>query len=111
MALKMAAVTFRILVFLSSCIGVSSASTPTIISNPDTYEAQDGIYITEHRVDDSGTKWTQKASLGRLEVLANDMALNLPFESCMEEKLTRQNKYTDHLGQNSKFKEIHQVLV
>lgn len=76
---------------------------------PDRYEVRDGIFKLAHRVDDNGTQWTQKVSLERLEVLANDRALNLPFASCTEEKFTRQNKYADHLGQDSKFEEIHQV--
>lgn len=110
MALKMTAqFTFSVLMFLF-LIGMSSSSSPTMISNPDWYEVRDGSYSKAHRVDDSTAQWTQQVSLERLEVLANDMALHLPFESCTEEKLTRQNKYADHLGQNSKFEEVHQVL-
>ena len=85
------------------------APSPTVISMPDWYEVRDGTFKLAHRVDDNGTQWTQKVSLERLEVLANDRALNLPLASCTEEKLTRQNKYADHLGQDSKFEEIHQV--
>ena len=85
------------------------APSPTVISMQDWYEVRDGTVKLTHRVDDNGTQWTQKVSLERLEVLANDRALNLPLASCTEEKLTRQNKYADHLGQDSKFEEIHQV--
>ena len=85
------------------------APSPTVISMPDWYEVRDGTFKLAHRVDDNGTQWTQKVSLERLEVLANDRALNLPLASCTEEKFTRQNKYADHLGQDSKFEEIHQV--
>lgn len=91
-------------------IVLSFASSPMIIANPDWYEVRDGSYGKANRVDESGAQWTQKVSLERLEVLENDLAFNLPFESCTEDKLTRQNKYADHLGQNSKFVEVHQVL-
>lgn len=87
----------------------TAAPSPAVISMPDRYEVRDGIFKLAHRLDDNGTQWTQKVSLERLEVLANDRALNLPFASCTEEKFTRQNKYADHLGQDSKFEEIHQV--
>lgn len=110
MGLKMATGFTFIILVLSLCSSVLSDSTPVIISNPDRYEVRDGRYYIEHLVDQSGTRWTRKVSLERLEVLANDMILDLPFESCTEEKLTRQNKYADHLGQNSKFEEIHQVI-
>lgn len=103
--------TFSLLV-LSLFIGIfTAASSPAIISVPDRYEVRDGTFNKAHRVDDNGTQWTQKVNLERLEVLANDRAINLPFASCTEEKLTTRNKYTDHLGQDSKFEEIHQVLL
>ena len=89
----------------------TAASSPAVISMPDRYEVRDGTLKLAHRTDDNGTQWTQKVSLERLEVLANDRALNLPLASCIEEKFTRQNKYADHLGQDSKFEEIHQVLL
>lgn len=90
-------------------IHIASTSTPTIISIQDWYEVRDGGYVVERRVDDKGAQWTQKASLDRLEVLANDIALNLTLESCTEDKSTQQNLYADHGGQNSKFQEVHQV--
>lgn len=102
--------TCRLLVLLFTSIFPATAS-PTIISMPDRYEVRDGTFKLAHRVDDNGTQWTQKVSLERLEVLENDKALNLPFASCTEEKFTGQNKYADHLGQDSKFEEIHQVLL
>ena len=95
-----------LLIFMSI---FTAAPSQTVISMADRYEVRDGILKLAHRVDDNGTQWTQKVSLERLEVLANDRALNLPFASCTEEKFTRQNKYADHLGQDSKFEEIHKV--
>ena len=93
-------------------MGIFTATpSPTVISMPDQYEVRDGTLKLAHRVDDNGTQWTQKVILERLEVLANDRALDLPFASCTEEKFTRQNKYADDLGQDSKFEEIHQVLL
>ena len=89
----------------------TAAPSPAVISMPDQYEVRDGTLKLAHRVDDNGTHWTQRVILERLEVLANDRAVNLPFASCTEEKFTRQDKYADHLGQDSKFEEIHQVLL
>lgn len=41
-------------------------------------------------------------------MLLNDMCLNLPFESCIEEKKNRQTAYSDNSGKNSRFEEVHQ---
>ena len=81
-----------------------------LFANDDLYEVGDGGNVVEHRVDNEGVPWKQQADLHRLEVLSNDLVTGLPFKSCIEEKLTRQIKYGDYAGKNSKFEEIHQVM-
>lgn len=89
---------------------VWSSPTPMLFANDDLYEVGDGENVVEHRVDNEGVPWKQQADLHRLEVLSNDLVTGLPFKSCIEEKLTRQIKYGDYAGKNSKFEEIHQVM-
>lgn len=77
----------------------------------DLYEIGDDGNAVEHRVREGGVQWKRQVNLKKLEVLANDVVLSLPYESCLEDKLTGQNKYSDHDEQNSKFEEIHQVII
>lgn len=91
-------------------IFVSSTAAPVLMAIPDMYEVRDGGYALERHYDSiSGRQWTTQVSLEKLEVVLNDMAYGLPLESCIEEKMTRDNKYADHAGQNSKFEEVHEV--
>ena len=73
------------------------------------YEVRDGRAIERHVDFVSGREWKTEVNLERLEVVLNDVVYGLPFESCIEEKMTRDNKYPDQDGQNSRFEEVHQV--
>ena len=77
----------------------------------DLYEVGDDGIAREHRVSEDGVQLKRRVSLEKLDVLTNDVVLSLPLESCLEDKLTGQNKYADHVEQNSKFEEIHQVML
>ncbi len=77
----------------------------------DLYEVGDDGNAVEHRVGEDGVQWKRQVNLKKLEVLTNDVVLSLPYKSCLEDKLTGQNKFADHDEQNSKFVEIHQVII
>ena len=72
------------------------------------YEVRDGEAFELHHDSVSGQRKT-KVNLERLEVVRNDLVFGLPFESCIEEKMARVNKYTASDGHNSRFEEVHQV--
>ena len=72
------------------------------------YEVRDGEAFELHHDSVSGQRKT-KVNLERLEVVRNDLVFGLPFESCIEEKMARDNKYAASDGHNSRFKEVHQV--
>ena len=72
------------------------------------YEVRDGEAFELHRDSVSG-QWKTKVNLERLEVVRNDLVFGLPFESCIEEKMARVNKYAASDGHNSRFEEVHQV--
>jgi len=89
---------------------VCSTAAPILMAIPDMYEVRHGGYALERHYDSiSGRQWTTQVSLEKLEVVLNDMAYGMPLESCIEEKMTGDNKYTLHAGQNSKFEEVHEV--
>ena len=72
------------------------------------YEVRDGEAFELHHDSVSGQRKT-KVNLERLEVVRNDLVFGLPFESCIEEKMARVNKYAVSDGDNSRFEEVHQV--
>lgn len=72
------------------------------------YEVRDGEAFELHHDSVSGQRKT-KVNLERLEVVRNDLIFGLPFESCIEEKTARVNKYAVSDGRNSRFEEVHQV--
>ena len=72
------------------------------------YEVRDGEAFQLHHDSVSGQRKT-KVNLERLEVVRNDLVFGLPFESCIEEKMARENKYAASDGHNSRFEEVHQV--
>ena len=100
----------RILAILCS-ISAYTTGAPTLLAIPDMYEVRDGGYAIERHFDSTGRQWKTQVNLERLEVVMNDVVYNLPFESCIEEKLTRDNKYEDYAGRKSRFDEIHKVHV
>lgn len=87
---------------------VCSTATPQLITLPEMYEVRDGEAFELHHDSVSGQRKT-KVNLERLEVVRNDLVFGLPFESCIEEKMARDNKYAASDGHNSRFKEVHQV--
>lgn len=87
---------------------VCSTATPQLITLPEMYEVRDGEAFELHHDSVSGQRKT-KVNLERLEVVRNDLVFGLPFESCIEEKMARVNKYTASDGHNSRFEEVHQV--
>ena len=101
--------TFRILtiVLLNYAWSTWSSATPSLYAITDLYEVSGDGNAFEHRVDNEGKQWKRKVNLKRLEVLSNDLAVALPFDSCLEDKLT--NIHDKHDDQKSKFEEIHQV--
>ena len=72
------------------------------------YEVRDGEAFQLHHDSVSGQRKT-KVNLERLEVVRNDLVFGLPFESCIEEKMARENKYAASDGHNSRFEEVHLV--
>ena len=101
--------TFAIFAILR-LIFIRSSATPFLVAIPDIYKVRSGGHaLKEHYDSINGRQWKTKASLDRLELLLNDLAYNLPFETCIEEKMTRENKYADQGGQNVGFEEVHQV--
>lgn len=84
-----------------------SSPKPSLHAVSDLYVVDGDGYAFEHRVDNEGRQWKRKMNLKRLELLSNDVVLGLPFDSCLEDKLT--NIYDKHDEQTSKFEEIHQV--
>lgn len=101
--------TFHILaiVLLNYAWSTWSSATPSLYVVSDLYEVAGDGNTFEHRVDNEGKQWKRKVNLERLEVLSNDLAFGLPFDSCLEDKLT--NIHDKHDEQKSKFEEIHQV--
>ena len=101
--------TLRILaiVLLNYAWSTWSSVTPSLYAISDLYEVVGDGNAFEHRVDNEGKQWKRKVNLKRLEVLSNDVALGLPFDSCLEDKLT--NIHGKHDEQKWKFEEIHQV--
>ena len=97
---------FRILAIVL-CNYAWSSATPSVHAISDLYEVDGDGNAFEHRVDSEGKQWKRKVNLKRLEVLSNDVVFGLPFDSCIEDKLT--NIYVKHDLQKSKFEEIHQV--
>ena len=76
----------------------------------DLYEVRDDGNAVEQRFGDDDVKWETRVNLKKLEVLTNDGVLSLPFKSCLDDKITGQNKYADRAEQTSKFEEIHEVM-
>ena len=102
--------TFAIFAILCLVFIRSSATPPVLIAIPDIYEVRSGGHaLKEHYDSVTERHWKTEASLDRLELLLNDLAYNLPFETCIEEKMTRENKFADQAGQSFKFEEVHQV--
>ena len=99
-------VSFRILAVVL-CNYAWSSATPSLHTISDLYEVDGNGNAFEHRVDSEGKQWKRKVNLKRLEVLSNDVVLGLPYDSCLEDKLT--NIYDKRDKQKSKFEEIHQV--
>ena len=87
---------------------VRSTATPQLITLPEMYEVRDGEAFELHHDSVRGQGKT-KVNLERLEVVRNDLVSGLPFESCIEEKMARVNKYAVSDGHNSRFEEVHQV--
>ena len=87
---------------------VCSTATPQLITLPEMYEVRDGEAFRLHHDSVSGQRKI-KVNLERLEVVQNDLVFGLPFESCIEEKMARVNKYAASDGHNSRFEEVHQV--
>ena len=87
---------------------VRSTATPQLITLPEMYEVRDGEAFELHHDSVRGQGKT-KVNLERLEVVRNDLVFGLPFESCIEEKMARVNKYAVSDGHNSRFEEVHQV--
>lgn len=87
----------------------ASTATPTLFAISDLYEVGADGKAMELLVTDR-VQWKRSANLKNLEILTNDVVLSLPYESCVEDKLTGQNKYGDNAEEKSKFEEIHQVL-
>jgi len=85
-----------------------AAATPSLHAITDLYKINSDGNTFEYRVDNEGKEWKREVNLRRLEVLSNDLVLGLPFDSCLEEKLT--NTDDKHNEQKSKFEEIHQVI-
>ena len=106
---KMEAKVVFILIFpIAYSTIVCSTATPQLITLPEMYEVRDGEAFELHHDSVSGQRKT-KVNLERLEVVRNDLVFGLPFESCIEEKMARVNKYTASDGHNSRFEEVHQV--
>ena len=102
--------TFAIFAILCLVFIRSSATPPVLVAIPDIYEVRSGGHaLKEHYDSVTERHWKTKASLDRLELLLNDLAYNLPFETCIEEKMTRENKFADQAGQSFGFEEVHQV--
>ena len=99
-------INFRILAIVL-CNYAWSSATPSLHAISDLYEIDGDGNTFEHRIDNEGKQWKRKVNLQRLEVLSNDVVLGLPFDSCLEDKLT--NIYDQADEQKSKFEEIHQV--
>lgn len=101
--------TFAIFAILC-LIFIRSSATPVLVAIPDIYEVRSGGHaLKEHYDSITERHWKTKASLDMLELLRNDLAYNLPFETCIEEKVTRENKFADQAGQSFGFEEVHQV--
>lgn len=101
-------ISFRIMAIVLFNYAWSSA-TPSLHAISDLYEVDGDGNVFEHRVDNEGIQWKRKVNLKRLGVLSNDVVLSLPFESCLEEKLTGKNIYGNHVEQKLKLEEISQV--
>ena len=103
-----AKVVFRLIFSIVYSTIVCSTATPLLITLPEMYEVRDGEAFQLHHDSVSGQRKT-KVNLERLEVVRNDLVFGLPFESCIEEKMTRDNKYAASDRHNSRFEEVHQV--
>jgi len=83
-----------------------SAATLSLHAVTDLYEINGDGNTFEYHVDNEGKQWKRKVNLQRLEVLSNDVVLGLPFDSCLEDKLTNTDDHHDE--QEGNLKEIHQ---